>query len=87
MFFEGKGVDLKSTYRDFYEKYKALIGSATAQQILNKNNEAWRGFLALLKLRKKGKLPPFITKVNPPGYRKKAGRRTLWTAQERSVQN
>jgi len=34
----------------------------------------------LLKLRKKGELPPFITKVNPPGYRKKAGRRTLWTA-------
>ena len=86
MFFEAGGVDLNSTYKDFYEKYKALIGSATAQQILNKNNEAWKSFFALLKLRKKGKLP-FITKVNPPGYRKKAGRRTLWTAQERSVQD
>ena len=57
-----------------------MIGSATAQQILNKNNEAWKSFFALLKLRKKGELPPFITKVNPPGYRKKAGRRMLWTA-------
>ncbi|MEG9194322.1 MAG: hypothetical protein V6S10_03230 [Candidatus Methanoglobus sp.] len=28
-----------------YEKYSPLIGSATAQQIINKNNEAWRSFL------------------------------------------
>ena len=42
MFFETGGVDLKSTYKEFYEKYKALIGSATAQQILNKNNEVER---------------------------------------------
>jgi len=44
MFFEARGVDLNSTYKDFYEKYKALIGSATVQQILNKNGEAWRAF-------------------------------------------
>jgi len=80
MFFEKKGVDLKSTYREFYEKYKSLIGSATAQQVLNKNDEAWRSFFTLLKLKKEGKLPPFITGVSPPGYKKKAGRRTLWTA-------
>ena len=79
MFFEKKGVDLKATYKEFYEKYKLLIGSATAQQILNKNNEAWRSFFTLLKLRKEKKLPPFITRISPPGYRKKAGRRTLWT--------
>ena len=71
MFFEKKGVDLKSTYREFYEKYKTLIGSATAQQILNKNDEAWRNFFTMLKLEKEKKLPPFITRVNPPGYRKK----------------
>jgi len=79
MFFEKKGVDLKVTYKEFYEKYKLLIGSATAQQVLNKNDEAWRSFFAMLKLKREGKLPPFITKVNPPGYRKRAGRRTLWT--------
>ncbi len=33
----------------------------------------------MLKLRKEGKLPPYIAEVSPPGYRKKAGKRTLWT--------
>jgi len=80
MFFEKKGVDLKSTYKEFYEKYKELIGSATAQQVLNKNDEAWRSFFALLKLKREGKLPPFMDRISPPGYRKKAGRRTLWSA-------
>jgi len=79
MFFEKKGVDLKSTYKEFYERYKVLIGSATAQQVLNKNDEAWRSFFSLLKLRKEGKLPPFMRRINPPGYRKKAGKRALWT--------
>ncbi|MEM4003863.1 MAG: transposase [Ignisphaera sp.] len=78
MFFEEKRVDLKTSYREFYEKYKALIGSATAQQVLNKNDEAWRSFFSLLKARKEGRLPPFIRKVNPPGYRKKGGSRELW---------
>jgi len=77
-FFEGKRVDLESTYREFYGKYKMLIGSATAQQVLNKNNEAWRSFFNLLKARKEGKLPPFIMKINPPGYKKKRKTRMLW---------
>ncbi|MEM1606108.1 MAG: hypothetical protein QXW41_07700 [Fervidicoccaceae archaeon] len=71
MFFETKRVDLKSTYKEFYERYKKLIGSATTQQILNKNNEAWRGFFSSLKAKREGRLPPFIKKVNPPGYRKR----------------
>jgi putative transposase len=29
----------------FYAKYAPLVGSATAQQMINKNNEAWRSFL------------------------------------------
>ncbi|MEM2343362.1 MAG: transposase [Sulfolobales archaeon] len=78
MFFEEKRVDLKTTYREFYEKYKALIGSATAQQVLNKNDEAWRSFFSLLKAKKEGKLPPFVKKVNSPGYRKRGGSRELW---------
>ena len=28
-FFETKRVDLKATYKEFYEKYRVLIGSAT----------------------------------------------------------
>ena len=79
MFFETKKIDLRGTYREFYEKYKRLIGSATTQQILNKNDEAWRSFFSLLKAKKEGKLPPFTRKVNPPGYRKRGGRRVLWT--------
>jgi putative transposase len=31
MFFEKRGVDIKATYKEFYEKYKVLIGSATTQ--------------------------------------------------------
>jgi putative transposase len=78
MFFEKRGVDLKATYKEFYEKYKMLIGSATTQQVLNKNDEAWNSFFELLKLKKENKLPPFITKVNPPGYKKKNNKRILW---------
>jgi len=78
-FFEKKGVDLKATYKEYYEKYKTLIGSATAQQILNKNDEAWRSFFKLLKLKKESRLPPFITKISPPGYKKKNDKRSLWT--------
>jgi putative transposase len=80
LFFEERGVDLKATYREYYGKYKALIGSATTQQILNKNDEAWKSFFKLLKLKREGKLPPFIVRVNPPGYKKKSNRRILWTA-------
>jgi putative transposase len=29
MFFEKRGVDFKATYKEYYEKYKTLIGSAT----------------------------------------------------------
>jgi putative transposase len=78
MLFGKRGVDLRDTYREFYEKYKLLIGSATAQQVLNKKDEAWKSFFKLLKLKKEGMLPPFINKVNPLGYRKKNNRRTLW---------
>ncbi|UJG40471.1 MAG: transposase [Candidatus Heimdallarchaeum aukensis] len=51
-----------------YNKYKKLVGSATAQQIIRKNNEAWKSFFALLKKKKKGELPHHIKKIKPPGY-------------------
>ena len=78
-FFEKRGVDLRGTYKAFYEKYKKLLGSVTTQQVLNKNDEAWRSFFALLKLKKEGRLPPHIEKINPPGYKKRSRRkRKLW---------
>ena len=64
---------------DEYDKYKKLVGSATAQQVIIKNNEAWKSFLALLKLKQKSKLPPHVEQVRPPGYWKdrKTGKRVL----------
>ena len=76
---EREPIDFKGTYKEFYESYKTLIGSATAQQILNKNNEAWRSFFRLLELKREGRLPPFMKKVSPPGYKKKRKSRVLWT--------
>jgi putative transposase len=63
--------------KHLYEKYAPLIGSATAQQIINKNNEAWRSFLALKGLEAEGKLPKHITRVSIPRYWKRDGRREL----------
>jgi len=79
MWLEKKLIDFEGTYKEFYEKYKPLIGSATAQTIIRKNNEAWRGFFRLLELKREGRLPPFMTKVSPPGFGKRNGSRTLWT--------
>ena len=64
-FFNG-GINWES--RDLYDKYKGTIGSATAQQVQRKNNEAWRSFFALLRLKAEGKLPPHVQKVRPPRY-------------------
>jgi len=79
MWLEKKGIDFEATYREFYEKYKPLIGSATAQTIIRKNNDAWMAFFRLLELRREGGLPPFMKKVSPPGYKKKRKSRVLWT--------
>ena len=75
-FFKG---DINWESRDLYDKYKGIIGSATAQQIQRKNSEAWRSFFALLRLRARGKLPPHIQKVAPPCYWKdrKSGERKM----------
>jgi putative transposase len=35
-----------------YNKHVPLVGSATAQQIVRKNNEAWPAFLALKRMEK-----------------------------------
>jgi putative transposase len=60
-----------------YKKYVPLVGSATAQQIVRKNNEAWRSFLALKRMEKNGKLSSTIKQVKPPGYWKRDGRYML----------
>jgi len=59
---------MRETYKKYYNEYKGLVGPATAAEIANMNNEAWASFFAQLKAKKEGRLPPFIKKVNPPGY-------------------
>jgi putative transposase len=71
-FFRGEGVDLEGTYRKYYEKYRSALG-VNAQQVLNKNNEAWNSFFSLLKRRREGKLPPHMKRVGPPKYWKDRG--------------
>ncbi|MFP3314290.1 MAG: transposase [Thermocladium sp.] len=76
-FFHGGKVDLKGTYNEYYGKYRGELGSANTQQVLNKNNEAWSSFFSLLKLKKKGKLPPHMNRVSPPSYWKNEDGRKL----------
>jgi hypothetical protein len=40
MWLEKKFIDFEETYKEFYEKYKPLIGAITAQTIIRKNNDA-----------------------------------------------
>jgi putative transposase len=68
MWLEKKFIDFKATYKEFYEKYKQLIGAVTAQTILLRNGNAWKSFFRLLELRREERLPPFMKKVRPPGY-------------------
>ena len=66
-FFDGR-FEWKEGINELYNEFKRILGSATTQQIIRKNNEAWRSFFALLKLQRQGKLPPHIRKVSPPRY-------------------
>ncbi|MFP3308225.1 MAG: transposase [Nitrososphaeria archaeon] len=71
-FFQQQHVDFEGTWDKYYEKYKGILG-VNAQAVLQKNNEAWSSFFSLLKLRKEGKLPPHMMRVNPPRYWKDRG--------------
>jgi len=67
--------------KEEYNEFKRILGSATTQQIIRKNDEAWRSFLKLLRLKRGGKLPKHIRKVSPPSYWKDrlTGKRKLMT--------
>ena len=79
-FFEGR-FEWEEGLAELYNEFKPIIGAATAQQIIRKNNEAWRSFFTLLKLKGEGSLPPHIHNISPPRYWKdrKSGRRKLMT--------
>ena len=50
-----------------YKSFAPNVGSATAQQVICKNNTAWRVFFKLLKMKGEGELKD-VRKVSPPGY-------------------
>ncbi|MFP3311507.1 MAG: transposase [Caldivirga sp.] len=77
-FFRREKVDFKGTWDKYYEKYKKILG-VNAQAVMQKNNEDWNSFFSLLNLKKKGKLPPHMRRVSPPGYWKdrETGKRKL----------
>jgi putative transposase len=50
---------------ELYTEFKGWVGSATAQQIIRKNNSNWKSFFSLLKKYNKGE---DIDKPTPPGY-------------------
>ena len=66
-FFKEKEVDFRGTRNKYYEKYKRTL-KVNADQVINKNNEDWSSFFSLLKLKKKGGLPPHTKRVGVPGY-------------------
>ena len=79
-FFGGR-FDWEEGVAELYDEFKPIIGAATAQQIIRKNDEAWKSFFSLLKLKGEGSLPPHIHNIAPPRYWKdrKTGRRKLMT--------
>jgi putative transposase len=80
MWLEKKHIDFEATYREFYEKYKPLIGAVTAQTIIRKNN-AMEELLQAIGAEEGGEAAAIHDlKVSPPGYKKKNKSRTLWTA-------
>jgi putative transposase len=66
-FFNHQRVDFKGTWVKYYGKYKNVLG-VNAQAVLQKSNEAWNAFFSLLRLKKQGKLPPYMNHISPPGY-------------------
>jgi putative transposase len=53
--------------RRYYHKYKKVLG-VNAGQVINKNEEAWKSFFKLLKMKRLRRLPSNIRKISPPGY-------------------
>ena len=73
-YFQEQIVDFNGTEKTVYEEFKKEIGSATAQQICQKNAESWRSFFSLLRKKRNGELPNWL-KPKPPNYLKEDGKR------------
>jgi len=71
----------KAGVEELYNSFKKILGSAIADEVIRKNDEAWRSFFKLMKMLREHRLPPNIKKVRPPGYWKdrKSGKKRLMT--------
>ncbi|MFW6064320.1 MAG: RNA-guided endonuclease InsQ/TnpB family protein [Candidatus Natronoplasma sp.] len=63
-FFDDKNFDWSSD--ELYDEFKGWIGSATAQQIIRKNDSAWKSFFSLLEKWKENKKE--VDRPSPVGY-------------------
>jgi putative transposase len=64
---ESSAIDFKGTEREFYHRYKSVLG-VNAGQVINLNNWMWDSFFELSRLYKQGELPKFMGKPSPPGF-------------------
>jgi len=66
---------------ELYNSFKKILGSAITQEIIRKNDEAWKSFFKLKRMLREHRLPPNIKRVRPPGYWKdrNSGRKRLMT--------
>jgi len=66
---------------ELYNSFKKILGSAIADEVIRKNDEAWRSFFKLKRMIREHRLPQNIKKVRPPGYwkDKKSGKKKLMT--------
>ena len=66
---------------ELYNSFKKILGSAITQEIIRKNDEAWKSFFKLKRMLKEHRLPQNIKKIGPPGYWKdrNSGRKRLMT--------
>jgi len=60
-------IDFKGTEREFYHRYKSVLG-VNAGQVVRLNHSAWKSYFETLKLYRQGKLPKFNGKPSPPGF-------------------
>jgi len=79
-FFKGR-FEWKAGVKELYNSFKMILGSAITDEVIRKNDEAWRSFFKLKRMLKEHRLPPNIKRVRPPGYwkDKKSGKKRLMT--------
>ena len=79
-FFKGR-FEWKAGVDELYNSFKMILGSAITDEVIRKNDEAWRSFFKLKRMLREHRLPPHIRRVCPPGYwkDKKSGKKKLMT--------